>query len=48
MTESAVTTAISRIRRRYFDFIRDEVAQTVEHPEEINGEIRYLIEILSR
>lgn len=48
MTESAVTTAISRIRRRYFDFIRYEVAQTVEHPEEINGEIRYLIEILSR
>ena len=48
MTVSAVTTAISRIRRRYFDFIRDEVAQTVKHPEQINGEIRYLIEILSR
>ncbi len=48
MTESAITSAISRVRRRYFDFIRDEVAQTVQHPDEINDEIRYLIEILSR
>ena len=48
LTESAVTSAISRIRRRNFDFFRDEVAKTVEHPDEINDEIRHLIEILSR
>jgi RNA polymerase sigma-70 factor (ECF subfamily) len=48
MTESAVTAAINRIRRRFATTIRDEVAQTVRHRDEIDEEIRYLVEIRSR
>jgi RNA polymerase sigma-70 factor (ECF subfamily) len=48
LTESAVTSAIHRLRRRHSEILRDEVAQTVARPEEIDEEIRYLIEIVSR
>ena len=48
MTESAVTSAIYRLRRRQSEIIRDEVAQTVARPEDVSEEIRYLIEIVSR
>jgi RNA polymerase sigma factor (sigma-70 family) len=48
MTESAVTSAIHRLRRRQSEIIRDEVAQTVARPEDVSDEIRYLIEIVSR
>ena len=48
MTESAVTSAIHRLRRRHSEILRDEVAQTVAHPDEVGEEIRYLIEIVSR
>jgi hypothetical protein len=43
MTDSAVTSAIHRLRRRHSEILRDEVAQTVACREEIDEEIRYLI-----
>lgn len=46
MTEGAVKTAVHRLRRRYRELLRDEIAQTVAGPEEIDEEIRYLLSCL--
>jgi DNA-directed RNA polymerase specialized sigma24 family protein len=47
LSEAAVTSAIFRMRRRYAEILRDEVSQTVASPDEVEGEIRYLISVLS-
>ncbi|MCL4178082.1 MAG: sigma-70 family RNA polymerase sigma factor [Verrucomicrobia bacterium] len=47
-TESAVKSAVHRLRQRYRELVRDEIAQTVADPAEIEAEIRYLITVLSR
>jgi RNA polymerase sigma factor (sigma-70 family) len=46
MTEGAVKTAAHRMRRRYRELLREEIAQTVAGPEEIDGEIEYLLSCL--
>ena len=46
MTEGAVKTAVHRLRRRYRQLLRDEIAQTVAGPEEIDDEIQYLLACL--
>lgn len=46
MTEAAVKVAVHRLRRRYRQLLRDEVAQTVEGPDEIDDEISYLLRCL--
>ncbi|MGA2067647.1 MAG: sigma factor [Thermoguttaceae bacterium] len=46
MTEGAVKTAAHRLRRRYRDLLRREIAHTVACPEEIDEEIRYLLSCL--
>lgn len=48
MTETAVRQAASRLRKRYRELLREEVAQTVAGPEEIDAEIRSLFEALGR
>jgi RNA polymerase sigma-70 factor (ECF subfamily) len=48
LTESGVKSAVSRLRQRYRELVRQEVANTVESPEEVDGEIRYLISVISR
>jgi RNA polymerase sigma factor (sigma-70 family) len=40
--EGAVRTAVHRLRKRYRELIRDEIANTVSSPEEVEAEIRYL------
>jgi RNA polymerase sigma factor (sigma-70 family) len=45
-TEGALKTAIHRLRRRYREVLRDEIAQTVVHPDEVQAEIRYLVSVL--
>jgi DNA-directed RNA polymerase specialized sigma24 family protein len=40
--ESEVKRLLYQIRQRYRDLLRDEVAQTVEDPGDIDEEIRYL------
>jgi RNA polymerase sigma factor (sigma-70 family) len=47
MTEGAVKTAAHRLRRRYRELLREEIAQTVAGPDEIEEEIRYLLSCLS-
>jgi RNA polymerase sigma factor (sigma-70 family) len=45
-TEGAVKVAVHRLRRRYRQLLRDEIAHTVATPEEIDDEIRYLLACL--
>ena len=46
MTEGAVRVAVHRLRRRYRDVLRQEIAQTVESPEQVEEEISYLLDCL--
>jgi RNA polymerase sigma factor (sigma-70 family) len=43
---SAVKSAVSRLRDRYGELVRQEVAHTVSNPAEIEGEIRYLLSVI--
>ena len=47
MTEGAVKVAAHRLRGRYRDLIRQEVAQTVQSPENVEDELRDLMAALS-
>jgi RNA polymerase sigma-70 factor (ECF subfamily) len=42
MTESAVKAAVHRLRARYGQLLRHEIAQTVTSAEELEDEIRWL------
>ena len=48
MTEAAVKMAMSRLRKRYREVLREEIAQTVAGEEEIDDEIRELFNALRR
>jgi RNA polymerase sigma-70 factor (ECF subfamily) len=47
ISETAVYSAVHRIRRRYGELLRKEVAHTVASPDEIEEELRYLLRVLS-
>jgi len=47
MSEEAVRTALSRLRLRYKELLRKEIAQTVASPAEVDEEIRQLFAALS-
>jgi len=47
MTEAAVKSAVQRMRQRHREILREEIANTVTRPEEVEEEIRQLKEILS-
>jgi RNA polymerase sigma-70 factor (ECF subfamily) len=47
MSADAVAMAVARLRRRYRAMVRAEVANTVATPAEIDGEMRYLVELLT-
>lgn len=47
MTVAALKVTVHRLRQRYRDLLRDEIAQTVAEPAEIEGEIQYLIRVMS-
>lgn len=47
MTEEGVRVAVHRLRRRYRDLLRDEIAQTVSSEEQIEEEIRDLFTALA-
>ena len=46
-TESAVRVAAHRLRKRYRELLRNEIAHTVATPAEIEDELRYLFVVLS-
>jgi RNA polymerase sigma-70 factor (ECF subfamily) len=47
MTEGAVKVAVHRLRQRYRQLVRDEIAQTVSTPEQVDEEIRDLFASLA-
>jgi RNA polymerase sigma factor (sigma-70 family) len=46
MSEGAVKVAVHRVRRRYRQLLKEEIAHTVADPAEIDDEIRYLLSCL--
>ena len=47
MSEGAVKVAIHRLRKRFRDLVKAEIAQTVTSEEEAREELRYLINVVS-
>jgi RNA polymerase sigma-70 factor (ECF subfamily) len=47
MSVSAIKVTVHRLRRRYRNVLREEIAQTVADAAEIDGEIQYLIRVMS-
>jgi RNA polymerase sigma-70 factor (ECF subfamily) len=48
MTEGSVKVAVHRLRQRYRQLLREEIAHTVEKPEEVEEEMRHLFAVLAR
>jgi RNA polymerase sigma factor (sigma-70 family) len=48
MSETAVKVTVHRLRQRYRELLREEIAHTVTRPDEIDEEMRYLFEVVSR
>ncbi len=48
MTEGAVKVAVHRLRKRYRDVLRREVAETLAEGENVDDEIRYLFSIFAK
>lgn len=46
MSEGAVKVAVHRLRQRYGELLRVEVARTVATPAEIDEELRYLVSVI--
>ena len=46
MTEGAVKVAAHRLRRRCAEILREEIAQTVSDPAEIDDELRALFSVV--
>jgi RNA polymerase sigma-70 factor (ECF subfamily) len=46
LSESAVKSAIHRLRQQYLELIRAEIARTVTRPAEVDEEIRYLLAVI--
>jgi RNA polymerase sigma factor (sigma-70 family) len=47
MSEGTVKVSVHRLRKRFRELLREEVAQTVARPDEIDDELRHLIAVLS-
>ncbi|HEU4389878.1 MAG TPA: sigma-70 family RNA polymerase sigma factor [Blastocatellia bacterium] len=47
MTEGAVKVAAHRMRTRFRDLLRSEIAQTVASPDQVDDEVRYLLAVMS-
>lgn len=47
MSEDAVKQAVHRMRRRYRELFREEIAQTVAGPDEVEDELNHIFSVLS-
>jgi RNA polymerase sigma-70 factor (ECF subfamily) len=47
MTEGAIKVAVHRLRRRFGALLREEIAETVCSPQEVDDEIRELFKVLT-
>ena len=48
MKPDSVAVAVHRLRKRYRELVRSEVAETVQSQAELEGEMSYLLSVLSR
>jgi DNA-directed RNA polymerase specialized sigma24 family protein len=48
LSENGVASAVHRLRRRYAELFREEIAHTLDDPAEIAEEIRYLCTLLAK
>jgi RNA polymerase sigma-70 factor (ECF subfamily) len=48
VTEGALRVTVHRLRQQLEGHLRDVVAETVDSPEEVDKELRYLLSVLSR
>ncbi len=48
LSESAIKSAVHRLRQRYRELVREEIAHTLACPTDIDTEIHYLIELMSQ
>jgi RNA polymerase sigma factor (sigma-70 family) len=48
LTEGAAKVAIHRLRKRFRELVRAEIAQTLGDTAQVQDELRYLLEVLSR
>lgn len=48
MTQGALRVAVHRLRRRLGTLLREEVAQTVSHPSDVDAELRSLLQAAGR
>jgi RNA polymerase sigma factor (sigma-70 family) len=47
MTTGAVAMAVHRLRQRYAEIVREEIAHTVASPADVQDELHYLIELVA-
>ncbi len=47
-SEGALKVAVHRLRKRYRELFRQEIADTVSGPQEVEAELRYLAAVLAR
>ncbi len=47
MSEGAVKVAVHRLRQRYRSVLRELIAETVSSPDEVEDELRYLVQVLT-
>lgn len=47
LNDGALAAAVFRLRRRFRELIREEVAHTVQTPDAVQAEIRYLLQVLT-
>ncbi len=48
LSETAVKVRVHRLRQQYRDLLREQIAQTVSAPAEIEEEVRYLFQVVCR
>jgi RNA polymerase sigma factor (sigma-70 family) len=48
LTEGAAKVAIHRLRKRFRELVKAEIAQTVDDTTQVQDELRYLLEVLSQ
>lgn len=48
LSEGAVKVAVHRLRRRFREVVKSEIAQTVSDPAQVAEELRYLVEVLAQ
>ena len=47
LNEGAVKVAVHRLRKRFRELVKSEIASTTDDPAQVQDELRYLIEVMA-